>query len=115
MVVQFSTGGRGRDHEQRKRPLSLVPEMASFATGSVNFTNWIYENPPKFIDELAELLLTRNIKPEIEIFEIGRAHVCTPVTNAHLVCRLLLETKQTTTYQTRKSTNTTICHRSRIP
>src|SRR3546814_3058476 len=24
-------------------------------------------------------------------FQIGRAHVCTPVTNAHLVCRLLLE------------------------
>src|SRR3546814_6262760 len=28
---------------------------------------------------------------------IGRAHVCTPVTNAHLVCRLMLETKQITT------------------
>src|SRR3546814_7071630 len=26
--------------------------------------------------------------------EIGRAHVCTPVTNAHLVCRLLLENKK---------------------
>src|SRR3546814_12172053 len=25
--------------------------------------------------------------------DIGRAHVCTPVTNAHLVCRLLLEKK----------------------
>src|SRR3546814_5036154 len=25
--------------------------------------------------------------------EIGRAHVCTPVTNAHLVCRLLLDNK----------------------
>src|SRR3546814_6299192 len=25
--------------------------------------------------------------------EIGRADVCTPVTNAHLVCRLLLEKK----------------------
>src|SRR3546814_8174851 len=24
----------------------------------------------------------------VEILEIGRAHVCTPVTNAHLVCRL---------------------------
>src|SRR3546814_1817457 len=23
--------------------------------------------------------------------QIGRAHVCTPVTNAHLVCRLLLD------------------------
>src|SRR3546814_3826668 len=28
--------------------------------------------------------------------KIGRAHVCTPVTNAHLVCRLLLENKNTT-------------------
>src|SRR3546814_16810282 len=27
--------------------------------------------------------------------EIGRAHVCTPVANAHLVCRLLLEKKNT--------------------
>src|SRR3546814_8896755 len=26
--------------------------------------------------------------------EIGRAHVCTTVTNAHLVCRLLLEKKK---------------------
>src|SRR3546814_4707996 len=26
--------------------------------------------------------------------EIGRAHVCTPVTNAHPVCRLLLEKKK---------------------
>src|SRR3546814_7154265 len=29
-----------------------------------------------------------------DVREIGRAHVCTPVTNAHLVCRLLLEHKQ---------------------
>src|SRR3546814_3931794 len=28
--------------------------------------------------------------------EIGRPHACTPVTNAHLVCRLLLETHNTT-------------------
>src|SRR3546814_1329226 len=28
------------------------------------------------------------------IEEIGRAHVCTPVTNAQLVCRLLLKTKK---------------------
>src|SRR3546814_3694740 len=28
--------------------------------------------------------------------EIGRAHVCTPVTNAQLVCRLLLEKKNNT-------------------
>src|SRR3546814_2173755 len=27
--------------------------------------------------------------------QIGKAHGCTPVTNAHLVCRLLLEKKRT--------------------
>src|SRR3546814_2713053 len=30
---------------------------------------------------------------EVEMAQIGRAHVWTPVTNAHLVCRLLLEKK----------------------
>src|SRR3546814_5061532 len=34
---------------------------------------------------------------EVEGFQIGRAHVSTPVTNAHLLCRLLLE-KKTTPY-----------------
>src|SRR3546814_9486320 len=29
-----------------------------------------------------------------EAAQIGRAHVCTPVTNAHLVRRLLLDTKK---------------------
>src|SRR3546814_8383837 len=31
----------------------------------------------------------------LDVEQIGRAHVCTPVTNAHLVCRLLLEKKNT--------------------
>src|SRR3546814_3581607 len=37
--------------------------------------------------------------------KIGRAHVCTPVTNAQLVCRLLLEKKKT---QTKQNTNITV-------
>src|SRR3546814_10489003 len=36
--------------------------------------------------------------------EIGRAHVRTPVTNAHLVCRLLLEKKKTAN-KTKRSNN----------
>src|SRR3546814_1757396 len=41
--------------------------------------------------------------------EIGRAHACTPVTNAHLVCRLLLEKKNTDNHpdQHRKVTRLT--------
>src|SRR3546814_1369802 len=38
--------------------------------------------------------LKRDGRPLYELAQIGRAHVRTPVTNAHLVCRLLLETKK---------------------
>src|SRR3546814_3809066 len=38
--------------------------------------------------------------------EIGRAHVCTPVTNAHLVCRLLLVKNKTQTEHTYNNTTT---------
>src|SRR3546814_7357395 len=38
-----------------------------------------------------------------QFLEIGRAHVCTPVTNAHLVCRLLLE-KNNSTHENRYTT-----------
>src|SRR3546814_3792945 len=36
--------------------------------------------------------------------QIGRAHVCTPVTNAHLVCRLLLEKKKNNSIVQHKNT-----------
>src|SRR3546814_8436797 len=39
--------------------------------------------------------------------QIGRAHVCTPVTNAHLVCRLLLEKKKQKNKQLHNKQQTT--------
>src|SRR3546814_6507482 len=42
------------------------------------------------VDRLAEHLTGTQINPEQFADEIGRAHVRTPVTHAHLVCRLLL-------------------------
>ncbi|MCX8102799.1 MAG: 3-keto-5-aminohexanoate cleavage protein, partial [Geminicoccaceae bacterium] len=41
MIVQFSTGGRGRDPSERGSALPLKPDMASLATGSVNFATII--------------------------------------------------------------------------
>lgn len=71
MIVQFSTGGRGRDQSARGGMLSHKPDMASLATGSVNFPNGIYENPPEFVDGLASEMLKYDIKPEIEIFDLA--------------------------------------------
>jgi 3-keto-5-aminohexanoate cleavage enzyme len=71
MIVQFSTGGRGRALEARGAMLYLKPEMASLATGSVNFPTIVYENPPDFIRNLAVSMRDYGIKPEIEVFDLA--------------------------------------------
>jgi uncharacterized protein (DUF849 family) len=71
MIVQFSTGGRGRAAEERGSMLHHRPDMASLATGSVNFPNMIYENHPELVDELAARMVEFDIKPEIEIFDLA--------------------------------------------
>jgi 3-keto-5-aminohexanoate cleavage enzyme len=71
MIIQFSTGGRGREAAQRGAMLHLKPDMASLATGSVNFATMIYENPPDFIDSLAKSMLEFDIKPECELFDLA--------------------------------------------
>jgi uncharacterized protein (DUF849 family) len=71
MIVQFSTGGRGRTQNERGRMLYLKPDMASLATGSVNFPTQIYENSPQLVEELARSMLEFNVKPEIEVFDVA--------------------------------------------
>ena len=71
MIVQFSTGGRGREANERGAMLHLGPDMASLATGSVNFATMIYENPPDLIDRLAQSMLQHDIKPECELFDLA--------------------------------------------
>lgn len=71
MIIQFSTGGRGRDQAARGSMLHLRPDMASLATGSVNFPTNIYENPPDFVEGLARSMVEYDIKPEIEVFDLA--------------------------------------------
>jgi uncharacterized protein (DUF849 family) len=51
--------------------LYLKPDMASLATGSVNFPVSIYENPPDFVEGLAKAMVDHDIKPEIEVFDLS--------------------------------------------
>ena len=71
MIIQFSTGGRGRSQNERGRALYLKPDMASLATGSVNFPKQIYENPPDLVEDLARSMLEFEVKPEIEVFDLA--------------------------------------------
>lgn len=74
MIVQFSTGGRGRDPASRGNALELRPDMASLSTGSVNFPTIVYENPTALVDQLAARMQTHAVRPEIEVFDLSHLH-----------------------------------------
>jgi uncharacterized protein (DUF849 family) len=71
IIVQFSTGGRGREPDKRGSMLHLKPDMASLATGSVNFPNMVYENHPDLIRDLARRMHELGVKPEVEVFDLA--------------------------------------------
>ena len=71
MITQFSTGGRSGAGRERGAMLSLRPDMASLATGSVNFPTRVYENAPDLVDWLAAEMKAYGIKPEVEAFDLS--------------------------------------------
>ena len=74
MIVQFSTGGRGRDPAARGSSLPLRPDMASLSTGSVNFPTIVYENSAALVEQLATGMRDNGVLPEIEIFDLSHLH-----------------------------------------
>ena len=74
MIVQFSTGGRGRDQSARGNALDFRPDMASLATGSVNFPTMVYENAPALVLELATRMQRNAVVPEIEVFDLSHIY-----------------------------------------
>ncbi len=71
MIIQFSTGGRSGAGRERGGMLALHPDMASLSVGSNNFPTRVYENPPDLVDWLAAEMLTHDVKPEIEAFDLS--------------------------------------------
>jgi len=70
-IIQFSTGGRSGAGKERGGMLSLRPDMASLTVGSNNFPTRVYENPPDLVEWLAAEMMTHNVMPEIEAFDLS--------------------------------------------
>jgi 3-keto-5-aminohexanoate cleavage enzyme len=87
MIIQFSTGGRGRDQAERGKMLHLKPDMASLATGSVNFAKLIYENTPQLVEDLANAMLRYDVKPEIEAFDAAMLYTAKSLADRGLLKR----------------------------
>ena len=85
MIVQLSTGGRSGAGKTRGGMLPLKPDMASLSVGSNNFPTRVYENPPDLVDWLASEMLTYNVKPEIEAFDLSHiVQACAMQKDGHL-------------------------------
>jgi len=65
--------------------LYLKPDMASLATGSVNFPTSVYENPPDFIESMAKEMLAQGIKAEVEIFDVAMLYNAAELVKAGLL------------------------------
>ncbi|SDA34375.1 Uncharacterized conserved protein, DUF849 family [Methylobacterium sp. UNC378MF] len=85
MIVQFSTGGRGRDPAARGLSLKHRPDMASLSTGSVNFPTIVYENPASLVSDLASQMKQYGVRPEIEIFDLSHLHGAKRLVEAGLI------------------------------
>lgn len=76
MVITVSTSGRTyQDFHQRAEVLDLKgdvkPDMASLTLSSLNFNKIASINAPDTIIMLAEKMRNKDIKPELEIFDLG--------------------------------------------
>jgi 3-keto-5-aminohexanoate cleavage enzyme len=71
IITQVSTGGRSGAGRERGGMLHLRPDMASLASGSVNFPTRVYDNAPDLVDWLASEMKTYGIKPEVEAFDLS--------------------------------------------
>jgi 3-keto-5-aminohexanoate cleavage enzyme len=71
IITQVSTGGRSGAGKERGGMLHLKPDMASLATGSVNFPTRVYDNAPDLVDWLAAEMKAHGIKPEVEAFDLS--------------------------------------------
>ncbi len=76
LVIMVSTSGvAGKSDSDRAEPLRTNPELASLTTGTLNFSgrtpSIIYMNSWETVTFLAREMLKRNIKPELEAFDVG--------------------------------------------
>ena len=60
--------------EQRMEHFKTIPEIeiGSYDAGTINWgCNFVFDNNPQFLEQLGNTYLEYNVKPEVEIFDMG--------------------------------------------
>jgi uncharacterized protein (DUF849 family) len=58
-------------HERIAHILDLSPEIGSLDCGSLNFDELLYGTTPGFLRTMARAYQQKNVRPELEVFELG--------------------------------------------
>ena len=79
VIVATTSGRQARDVDERAAALfgegEAKPHMASLTLGSMNFARSASVNAPDTIMRLAELMMERGIRPELEVFDVGMVNM----------------------------------------
>ena len=69
-------GGPGTDMATPSERLShvkkLLPEICTLDVGTQNYSDTAYVSTPKMLREMAQIIKSCGVKPEIEVFELGQ-------------------------------------------
>jgi uncharacterized protein (DUF849 family) len=88
-VVQASTGvGLTVPPEQRVdilRGEEVDVKMATLNPASMTFGTGTFSNPPWFVEALAQRMLERGIRPELEVYDLGHVGLCLDLVKQGLV------------------------------
>lgn len=74
IVINLTTsGGIGLADEVRMKPFQILkPEIASYDCGTMNWQDvTVFENSPQFLEKLGYEMQKANVRPEIEVFDVG--------------------------------------------
>ncbi|MCZ6680718.1 MAG: 3-keto-5-aminohexanoate cleavage protein [Candidatus Poribacteria bacterium] len=75
IVINLTTSGLNLTGENiieaRLEPVTLNPEICSLDIGSMNFRDKAFVNPPEWGRTAAQRMREHNVKPEIEVFDVG--------------------------------------------
>lgn len=74
IVLNLTTSGAlGLEDEARmQHVIDLKPELASYDCGSMNWLHTtVFENSPRFLEKLGKVMIENEVKPEIEVFDVG--------------------------------------------
>ena len=63
-----------KDVTKRFPVVELQPELASFDAGSFNIGPNVFIHTPAMLEQLAEKMLENDVKPELEVFDVGMIH-----------------------------------------